>query len=400
MGEASINHEVGTPLDFELYQQLMATLNTATPQRQGLSVESEFRDACLDPRTVLTSVITEGGQAVEVPQIADIDHFSWLNVEHYRKLFPDEASQGNLRCLLDTPNAILDPSSLDELRRLASENGVVVFDTTSARAGQEAVIFDMLKSHGLVPEDAKLGKAQLIGTQTYFAGKIGFNEAGRKHGRRPNPLTIAEAYEEAVEHGVARPLSYDSAGRPIEGFDKVVLSRAVNPEVADYMNTFYAEAYESISEHPCRQGLDPDEFTEMAVRDHDIEKIMCLSGDAIPESLYLLCNDLSKLTWVNTEYYRKYYPKDYENGQLLWFPGIATNPETAGHNSEAIIQLIAELTDRGDNPSTVVFDCCDMNSAWLPAVLNGLINNTPQSTIDIQPIAKQEYWAVRLGTQT
>ena len=76
MGEASITREVGTPLDFELYQQLMAELNTATPQRQGLSVESEFRDACLDPRTVLTSVITEGGQAVEVPQIADINHFS------------------------------------------------------------------------------------------------------------------------------------------------------------------------------------------------------------------------------------------------------------------------------------------------------------------------------------
>ena len=49
MGEASITREVGTPLDFELYQQLMAELNTATPQRL------DTPGAALDPLALMSS---------------------------------------------------------------------------------------------------------------------------------------------------------------------------------------------------------------------------------------------------------------------------------------------------------------------------------------------------------
>ena len=178
----------------------------------------------------------------------------------------------------------------------------------------------------------------------------------------------------------------------------VVLQHHVPEDVARYMYDFYKKAYEVLNDHPCRQGLSPEEFLDMAVNDAGVDKLIYFNN-GVPEALYLACNDLSKLSWVNTQYYQKKYPEQYAKGQLIWFPGIATDPrpEVAGHNTQYMIGLMAKLVAESGNDFVALMDFCDINADWLPGYLESEINKTSVARIEIPPIAKQQYWSVQLA---
>jgi hypothetical protein len=166
---------------------------------------------------------------------------------------------------------------------------------------------------------------------------------------------------------------------------------------AQELRQFYDAAYETLKDQPCEQGLTPEEFKEMLTDRTDVAKIVnSVDGEIV--SLVLLDNKLDKLSWVNSEYYKQNYPEKFENGQIMWFPGLAADPgRPESMNTQVMVDLIAQLGERGGNAITVVFDCCDKNKGFLDAFLNVMINATPYAGVDIQPIAVQRYMAVRLG---
>jgi len=366
------------PEMYRAYDELFVDINQRHPQRQGL-LEEEYRDQLADNRTVTTPVETAEG-LIEVPQLAPIECFEWLNTEKYQADYPTEVAQGRLQYFTEVPGVHPGDKVLEGIMELAHSGGVLAFDTPSCDPEAQARTLEMLDSMGIAYQEP-----ELLGTQTYFAGGI---KLKRPHQKLEHPRPFRSAYGAKVESGDYNPDSQNG----------VVLKSTVSQDVADYAYNFYDAAYQVINDHPCKQGLSPEEFRDMTVGDPDIDKIFCLNNGT-PESLYLTCDDLTKLSWVNAGYYAEHYPEKYSKGQVVWFPGIATDkrPEVAGHNSEAIIQFIAELTEAGDNEFTVVFDFCDLNTSWLAKTIEDFINKTPEASVTIDPIATQQYWAVRLA---
>jgi hypothetical protein len=373
-----LQNQAPTGGDYEFYSRIMAPYAELSPQRQGLTPE-EFDVALVDPQVAKTEV-SDGTETVRIPQLAPIESSQWLNADFYAKHFPEEYAQGTVLNFVDIPNTPPGPEVQERLRELAASGGVLTFDYPTADPQYPERVRAMLDGLGLQAEEA-----EVLGNQTYYAGQATL----KRHMDPDAPkLTLPEAYERLVAEG-----KYDLASAR----DGASLQPHVDPQQARHMQQFYDAAYQVLNDHPCRQGLDPDEFLEMLTdRDWITKAVTSVDGEV--QAVCLYDNELSELSWINTDYYKKRYPERFAKGQILWAPGLAASPDKKmDHNLQAIANLVSELADVGNNDSILAFDCCDKNAGFLDAALNTYINNTPHLSIDIQPIAAQQYCAIKLG---
>lgn len=368
---------------FALYEQYLREVNTIHPQHLGLH-EAEFKAALAAPETVTTTIATSEGSA-DIPQLVPIEAYEWLNIGFYKKRFP-ESVHGNMLYFTEIPGVNPSQAVIERIQTLADSGGILAFDIPSFDPQEKDRILGFLKEIGVQFEEP-----QLLGTQTYFAGQSRLTQVEPAE----NPLTMWDMYDEAVQDGRCNP--------DIE--TGVILRHTLTQEEAQQVYNFYEEAYEGtpenpgINDHPCKQGLSPEEFREMCVNQPDVAKILYLN-EGKPTAIYLACNALERLSWVNKSYYDKQYPERMDKGQVVWFPGIALDKSSdVSRSSKHMVDFMADMAQWGGNDFLAVFDFCDANAEWLPNYLSYLINDTGRTTIDIQPIAAQQYLAVRLLPQ-
>jgi len=378
MSETRIDQDPGlAQASYGLYRSRLNGLNSDFPQHQGLG-EEEFRAAIANPLVIKTEV--EFGERCVLPQLAPVTAFEWLHSPFYEEHFPAESAEGELLHFTDIPGVEPGEEVKERLERLARKSGALVFDYPSIDPQYPDRVKGLLGGLGI-----KSGDIETLGTQTYYAGELSLK---REHERRDAPLTYPEAFDELVARG-----EFDAS----ESVNGTSLQRKVEGEEAERLYNFYEPAYATISDHPCTQALSPGEFREM-LTDTRVAKVV-YRKNGIAETLCLVTNDLGSLTWINPEYYKKLYPEKYEKGQVVWFPGIATDPDplVAGHNFPKIADLLTHLNEMGDNAIVVVFDAPDMNAGWLDQYIESEVNKTPYASIHFKTLGVQRYCAVKLG---
>lgn len=365
---------------YQTYTALIDSYARLSPQHQGLGAV-EFHDALTNPAVSKTEVEV-GGEIVAVPQLSPIEHSEWLNTDFYKKKFPDEMAGDNLLYFVDLPEVVPGSQVQSRLRELASKGGVLVFDYPDTDAEYPTRVHSLLESLGIeAPEP------EIIGNQTYFAGQT-------KLIRKEYPLgplkSLDEAFAQMIEKG-----EYDTS--QLE--NGASLQTIIAPEDAQHMLCFYEEAYEVLNDHPCRQGLSPEEFLHMMTENEQVIKVVNkVEGKIV--ALLLIDNNLDELSWVNSTYYKEEYSDKTRTGQAVCIPGLAadTNSNVSG-NTQEMINLIAELGEKANNDMLVVFDCCDMNTGFLDKFIDYMINQTPQASIAINPIAVQRYCAIKTSVK-
>ncbi len=364
---------------FEAYSDLLATRNAEHPQRQGLQY-NEFVNAMQCNDVVCSTAYTERGR-FEVPQLGPVSQFEWLNTSRYESEFPEQWSCGNVLHFIDLPGVEPSDAVKERLSQLAANGGVLVFDYPLSDEDYVTRVESLIDSTGCNREETLI-----LAKQTYFAGQAILK---RKDVVEGPVVPLVEAFDRALLNG-----SY-SRSRMVSGAS---VMKSVAYEDASYMNMFYEAAYQKLNAVEfCNQGLTPEEFLHLMTEDKNTVKIVNKVEDEIV-SLMLLDNELSKLTWINSNYYRDRYPEKYEKGEVMWFPGLAANPyKKGGKNTQVMIDLVAELLESGNNEILVVFDCGIINTGTLDLFLNRKINKTPSVGIDIKPIAEQNYCAIKLS---
>jgi hypothetical protein len=377
MGETTSSHEVDIDASYNFYEELLRGVNLAHPQHQGLRRE-EFNNALANPDVVKTHCVTEGME-VYLPQLTPVSQFQWLNAPVYSQKYPAAAESGNLLhlTLLTEIEPGLEVGA--RLQEMAKNEGVVVLDYPSIDPGYPSRVAEYLASLRI-----DIASVDELATQTYFAGHI---QLKRKIADEESIDGIAAAFDKAKLDG-----DYDMS-RVENGAS---IFRTIDLEQARHMNGFYEAAYRELNATEfCNQGIDSIEFLHMLVEDDTVIKVVnSVNGEVV--SLLLLDNDLNKLTWVNADYYKHKYPKKFEHGQVMWFPGLAANPnKPGGMNTQVMVNLLAQLCEKGNNELLVVFDCGLINTGFLDVFLNAMINKTPETSIDIQPIAEQKYVALK-----
>lgn len=362
---------------FNMYGHLLGELDGTHPQHQGLT-NDEFIRAIENPSVIKTTIESEG-EKYSLPQLAPVSAFEWLHEPYFKNHFPEQMAENKVLHFTSFKNVEPSTEVKDKLRELAQKGGELIIDYRAADDSYPDDVKNFLTSIGIESE-----AEQLLGTQTYFEGLVEFK---RPHLKRPTHLTYAEAFADKVAAGEVSDVDYK---------DGTTLEMIVEGHEADVLESFYTDAYATISDHPCTQALNPEEFREM-LENPEIAKIVT-RRNGVAQSLCLLTENLESLTWVNTDYYKKRHPEKYLNHQIIWFPGIATdpNPEVTGKNVPEIVGLLADLTERADNDPVVVFDLPDINTGFLDVYLEDSISKTPQLNLPIKSIAAQRYSAFKL----
>lgn len=364
---------------YEAYEEIMRQFNQIGPQRQGFT-EAEFVDVLHGSDVISTDVEIDGDRR-RLPQLSPVERYSWLNADWYGRHFPEETASGTLLHFTELPGIEPGERVQESIRDLAARNGTLVFDFPSGDPEYPERVQAMLDNLGV-----RGAEPEILGTQTYFAGRVHLK---RDRERREEPLDMARTFELAIEDG-----SYDMS----RFYGGASIRTAISEDEARYMGRFYDKAFQEINDSsPCWQGLSTEEFMDMAIeREHVVKVVNSAEGQVA--AIVLLDNHLDELSWLNTEYYQRQFPEDTATGNVMYFPGLAADPDSrAGMNTQAMVNLMAELAEKGDNEFVVAFDCCDRNTAFLPDFLEFMINATPQAGIDIEPIADHKYMAIKLA---
>lgn len=373
----SHEHDPQTAHSFEAYVQLLQPLNDRTPQHQGLLAE-EYSEAMANPSVIKTEMNIDG-ETVRVPQLAPVEAFEWLNSGYYKEHFPEEQETGRLMHYSDFLTLRPGEEVKQKLLELGKQNGVLVFDHPESDPGYEERVQSVLTELGLGIEDA-----QVLGTQTYYAGPITFK---REHEQREVPLSIHEAFHQLIAEGELdneELINGTSAELVIEG------------EEADRMQEFFARAYEKISDHPCAQAFTPEEFKEM-LTDERVTKIV-YRKDGVAEAMCMLTTNLEDLSWINSDYYKQRFPDQYEKREVVWFPGIATNPDfrVAGRGLPKLVELLGRATEKADYKPVLVYDTPDANKGLLDSYIERENARRPYVDVNFQELDVQRYVAYRL----
>lgn len=344
------------------------------PQQQGLA-GAEIIDAIRDPLVVSTATMDHDGNFVEVPQLAPLGTYSWLNKDFYDREFPGKT----VRHFMEVPDVSPGPEVKAAVSSLAAEGGVLAIDFPEDDEAYESRLTRLL--HEL---DLEVAEVRQLGTQAYYAGKVRL-----KAGFDPEEPVIEmhEAFKQMIKEGIITKEQAFNGASYAQTLDQgQVRAELVGP---------YTRAFEKLNDHPCRQGLTPDELVEVA-SDPNSAKLMYRQFGHLA-TMVIFGNELSSYPWVNESAYEELFPEEMESKQVLYFPAIATAPEYQGEaGAGEVIKLIAEMTQFANNEIVVAFDCCDINQAFLADYIEYLINETPESRIKFEQIGRQVYKALVL----
>lgn len=363
--------------DFGRYDHTLRHLNNAFPQKQGL-MQDEYTEMVNDPRVVSTPVMPIDGSAFLVPQLAPVEAYSWLNADFYARRYPAETAQSDIMHFQDMPGVIPGIQVVQGIQRLARSEGRLIYDYPDTKPGYPDTLRGFLSSVGV-----HVDEVEELGTQTYFAGKVRLE-------RGVDPAQAIMSLSEACK------LMQDEPSTDIGESTEYI--EVVDEENLERMQQCYSEAFSVLNNHPCRQGLTPEEFREVAVDQPQTAKLVHKTGSKIT-SMCVLGDDLSLYPWLNQEFYATRFPEETQNNQILYFPAMATDPENMGaRNAEKIVSFIAKMLDRGNNEAIIAFDCCDVNVGFLDVYLDEIINKTPEAGISFETLGVQHYGSMKLST--
>ena len=384
--------------EYNAYHSTMFPDANESPHLQGLSPDGYSR-ALQDTGTVIQTVDTLCGEA-RVPQIVDIDTSEWHNPEFYRKKYGQD---GRIAIVGFTDGVDFSESTELRLGEMADDGGVLAFDAPF-KVGDDCCgrLVKRLSRLGIA------GDVKLLGTQTYFEGQIRYNaeesEGIRSSGVPPKGITdtfqrivrpaasdmLSDLDEDSVNLVKSTLVDDDSTG--------VWLYDKVPDELARVLYDFYDEAYEVLNDSPVRQGLHPGLFSEMARNDTVASKLVYSRNDK-PETLMISTTDIERLEWVNSDFYKNKYPEQYDGRELLWIPGVATDPGASSlRNSQKIVSMMVNLGGaEGFNPR-LLFDFGDFNvSLGLHKAIEAWVARTRKATVQFNEIASQQYFGLKLS---
>jgi len=175
----------------------------------------------------------------------------------------------------------------------------------------------------------------------------------------------------------------------------VVIETIQQADKEIWWSIYDAQFSEANKSNPCRQSFYKDEFLDALDNENMMKLAYVKDGEVV--TLCLLSNDLGYFPWLSRDYYEERLPKEMEEGNVLYFVALLTKEDHQHQNhASEVIQLLADLCKLANNEPVVIFDCSNETSAFLPIMIETVVENTGQGTIKFDEIGTQRYYEGRL----
>lgn len=363
--------------EYLAYRETLASYNTSSPQVQGIDNLEDYQAASLDDSTVKAQV-----DGMAVAQIFNTKVVSWLNESHIADIAAQTVQEAGAKekdvfVLHASESMPTDsPSTVDFIGKLLSSGGSVLIEYPDADSEY------VERAHRIIESSGSNFTYSEIGQQTYFSGvnkELNPDEWTEKRALRAE--TIPADRMESIFYD--RDEVVDEHGIITRSIGRIPL------EVAMPMFEFVDEAFDSISDHPCRQGWSKEEFVDIATETPSVIKV--IAGKEDISSVIAFGSKLGDFPWVNENYFRKYYTDNMDKGNLIYFPTVAKDPSKLGERAmmSTIPFIVEGLAEVGD--VRVCFDSCDRNRLFLPKLIEAVVGISGISTIEFEEVAAQKY---------
>lgn len=354
------------------------------PQKEGLSAK-EVIESLQDPDTVSIYIESEKGEDLKLPLFVPLRYNEWLSESFFTNKFGRDRE---VMYMSNVPGLYEDQASLDQVASAIEsldERGVVIVTEhfyvdsdpmLKLKPVVEAVNVDYVH-HSLTDSD------ELAGEWHYVGATESFNEVSGE------VKSLTSAYQEGVEAGRYPYIANDGTGIKI-------INSIEEEEEINRLWRLYEGPFRYLAEtNPVRASFTYYEFVD-AMRDSDVIKsVYQEDGDIV--AFCFLQNNLELCPWINQEYYKSRFPKEYRYGEIIYFPGIVTDDERrGGRYSGKVINMITDLVyDSGQEP-VIIFECNDVSRHYIPKIVERAVNSSNKCQINVQETGAHLYQAVEL----
>jgi hypothetical protein len=328
-----------------------------TGRQQGIEAEgifdrADFAAVYNDPRTVRLSVAADGASRT-VPLLTPLPNCaSWFNLDFYTTyagnrplVYYNHLSPPYRR----DPGAYVDALG-PALRRLAGENGVLVFDHTNHEAATVSRELSAIAA-GLSISYTDIEGPDGVVTPHYHYESVA-KQPGQANGQPDGPVSLYDTYDKNRLLGVIPD-------------DSVTVSPTLTPGDIEQAWSFYGPAFDELTaSDPVKAGFTEDEFAQLMLSP-DCIKFVNRVGQAIVN--FCLMSDVRKCPWMNQFYYQQKYPAQYEQGRILCSLGVVANPQLGrAATTLRTVNMMGKIIKLSGTEPVVTFACDTASNKNVP----------------------------------
>jgi hypothetical protein len=359
--------EIDVGQSYEYYRGLMDN-----PAARSLSMEFEgldhenFIGAIKDPASVTLS--PDSNQNIRVPLAVPIAYMPWYNQPYFEKLAAPRSPiyyYNNLPSLLDTQAADYVEAIKPTIDLLGKTGGLLATDHShvdkpivdrdigyvASRAGA--------KAKDILEDVSPPARHYMYAEQLLHRDRLG---------PRFDETDIAATYHQALGAGYWAK-------------ERAELETTLPQASVDEVWGYYQEAFATHNNvDPVLASFSYQEFTEI-MTSADFMKLVYRKDGAIANVCIMA--DIRFCPWMNQAYYQHNYPEAYAAGNVMYSPGVVSNPKT---NSIAMslstMRLFIEIFCAAGTEPVITFVCDEVSNSQVPRLSAHSVNRTNVLTTD------------------
>jgi uncharacterized protein len=368
--------------NFEAYEHM----HQAFGFNDGLEVtsltNSEYLRSLEDPTSAVV-LVECNGQPVSIPLMTSVDNLEWYNKEYFQQvaehsgLGKDHASivyYDHLPELLEAyPEAYI-AALTPALATLSRGKGVLVTDHLNTDRGQTlSELLGILASMRINARDI-LPAFDPEARHFNYAGLVRLADP---KSRRPQPLTLWDAYKSGVQNAPG-----------------VSIEQSLTSDECEVVWNYYKTRFDELSAvDPIRANSPQTELTELLRDARILKAVQRMGGEIVSLTMF---GDARHFPWVNQSYYADRYPDEYSEGNVLFFPGAVTKPESKGNVLHVMATVGRLICAAGIDRSVVTYVCNKVSRRPITTISTWALNRTGTVADLTEPVSERIFHAFLL----
>lgn len=354
--------------------------DTEGPQLEGL-YPWDMDKIMDDPRTVCVTLSNEG-KKLSWPLITPITNYG-----EYLPGYFDRMEGRDNTYYVSLPSARLLQSSADQeavgkaLVDQMNSGSLLVYDEYDGQRKDERI-----KQYVANVSDADVEIDKFVDEKNntpaaaiHYTAPLVLEHEGEQPATELHVSTMREAYKILQQRG--------------EITDTQLLDPS-NKETIDKLWNIYERQFTTLVENLPQRAIQTRREFDKMINDPEAYTLVRFE-DTDPVAFSMFVTDISACDWLDTSYYKERFSDE----EVIYFPGIASDPDKRGRMYSAdIMHLFAQIRELKGDDFRLVWQCTNISAQYIPLIVaRGIRSMNLTREVEVSEFGRYNYRGVRLA---